>query len=234
MPWAAPIPAFGDISGAKLASVGLNPSDGEFLDSAGSELTGDSRRFHTLSSLHLSEWTEADSRQIRLMLESCSLYFKRNPYDRWFKPLEKMMSGTPFSLYSSGACHLDLVPYATLPRWGKLSRQQHFDLVGATADILPLLLDQSTIRVLVLNGKSVVQRFQQMTGAALQPTEMPGWSLEFRNGIRVRGFSYRGEIERLGSVSFAKPILVLGYNHNIPSTHGVTRVIPRNWLLGRR
>jgi len=220
LPWAAPIPVFGNISRAKVATVGLNPSDLEFIDQTGSELTDGSRRFHTLSSLQLSEWVDADARQIELMLESCFLYFTRNPYNRWFRPLDKIMSSTPFSLYRSGACHLDLVPYATSPTWGKLSPQQRRKLLAINADILPLILKESKIQILILNGKSVAENFQAMTGSTLRQIEMPAWTLP--SGNRHRGFAYRGEIDRLTGISLPKPLLVLGYNHNMQSSFGIT------------
>ena len=221
MPWAAPVPVFGDLSGAKLATVALNPSKREFVAKDGSELTGSARRFHTLSSLQLSDWSEANTGHITRMLDSYLLYFRRNPYNVWFKPLEKIMSGTPFSLYGSGACHLDLIPYATSPTWTGLTMQQRVKLLAATADILPLLLNDSAIRVLILNGTCVVQNFQEMSGKTLRAAEVPDWSLP--SGKQTPGFSFRGEVERLADVSLAKPILVLGYNHNLQSSFGITR-----------
>lgn len=231
IPWAAPVPVFGDTSCARLATVGLNPSGREFVDQAGSELTDDARRFHTLSSLRLLEWSDADARQIRLMLDSCFLYFTRNPYSSWFRPLDRIISGTPFSLYGSGACHLDLVPYATSPTWAKLSPQRRLKLLTFNADILPLILRDSPIHILILNGQSVVQNFQAMTGSTLRQVEMPSWVLP--SGNRHRGFSYRGEIDHLTGISLAKPLLVLGYNHNIQSSFGVSADVKKrigSWI----
>lgn len=51
IPWAAPIISFGDLSKSKIATLGLNPSNREFVDSSGNELLGFNRRFHTLQSL---------------------------------------------------------------------------------------------------------------------------------------------------------------------------------------
>ncbi|HCI3116061.1 TPA: hypothetical protein NOV40_004615, partial [Salmonella enterica] len=48
--YASPIPAFGSLSRAKIATLGLNPSNNEFLDLNGKELDGQQRRFHTLNS----------------------------------------------------------------------------------------------------------------------------------------------------------------------------------------
>ena len=72
---------------AQVATVGINPSNLEFMDEAGNELQGAARRFHTLTSLGLQSWGEADSRHLETIAHSCSAYFDRNPYDRWFKRL---------------------------------------------------------------------------------------------------------------------------------------------------
>ena len=94
-----------------VATVGINPSDKEFVNAL--EIVGHKRRFHTLKSLGISCWSEADDCHIQHILESCTKYFEcdRNSYDRWFKPLDKIVAGTGASFYSSDACHLDLVPY---------------------------------------------------------------------------------------------------------------------------
>jgi hypothetical protein len=225
IPWASPVPVFGDVANAALATVGLNPSNREFVDPAGDELAGGERRFHTLSSLGLSNWSEADARHIRLMLDSCILYFSRNPYGTWFRRLDDIVSATSFSLYGTGACHLDLIPYATSQKWTELSTKQRGSLLALAADALALLLSDSRIRVLVLNGRSVVHNFQRMTGSQLHGTSMSGWALPRRDGQYVRGFAYRGIIEELAGLGFAQPILVLGYNHNIQSSYGVTNSV---------
>jgi hypothetical protein len=222
IPWASPIPAFGDVSNAALATVGLNPSNREFMDQAGDELEGTARRFHTLSSLQLSDWSEADARHIRLMLDSCTLYFSRNPYDAWFRRLDDVVSATSFSLYGSGACHLDLIPYATSAKWTNLTAKQRAALLALTADALALLLSDSQIRILVLNGHSVVRNFQQIAGDKLIKIDMRSWALARRGGQHVHGFAYRGVVEQLAGLSFAQPVLVLGYNHNIQSSYGVS------------
>jgi hypothetical protein len=113
--WGCPVPSFGDLSTARVATLGLNPSNREFVDGLGNELQGALRRFHTLRSLGLKSWSDVDARHLRLILESCRTYFLVNPYDRWFKRLDQIVSGTNVSYYStsSGACHLDLIPYAT-------------------------------------------------------------------------------------------------------------------------
>lgn len=223
--WAAPIPAFGDVSIAKLATVGLNPSNREFVDRAGKELLESDRRFHTLKSLRLSDWSQAKAHHVRLMLDYCVLYFARTPYDVWFRPLDRLVLQTSFSLYGSGACHLDLIPYATIPKWGQLSKEQRARLLRLNRDALALALRDSPIRVLVLNGKSVVRHFEDISLTKLREKEMDSWSLPRRQGYSVTGFSYRGTIETLAGLAFPQPILVLGYNHNIQSSFGVPSTV---------
>src|SRR3990172_6519887 len=119
IPWSSPVLSFGDLSTARVATLGLNPSNREFVDGDGKELDGASRRFHTLTSLGLSAWSDAKPRHLSLIAESCSDYFATNPYDTWFKRLDRVIAGLKVSYYSSlfGACHLDLVPYATAEKW---------------------------------------------------------------------------------------------------------------------
>jgi hypothetical protein len=42
IPWACPIPSFGDLTRARVATLGLNPSNREFVDERGNELDGPS------------------------------------------------------------------------------------------------------------------------------------------------------------------------------------------------
>jgi hypothetical protein len=228
MTWAAPIPAFGDISTATIATVGLNPSNREFVDGEGDELVGLQRRFHTLSSLHLARWSEADARHIRQMLDTCTLYFSRNPYDLWFKRLDQVISGTSFSFYGSGACHLDLIPYATSQKWAALSSSEKALLLDISADALARLLEASPVRALVLNGRSVVRYFEDMTGCHLQEREMGSWSLKRKDGGFVRGLAYTGALTELHGLVFEKPMLILGFNHNIQSSYGITMAVVRS------
>ena len=84
---------------ARVATLGLNPSNREFVDGNGAELVGDSRQFHTLASLGLSTWDDADANHIDRILTSCCDYFASNPYDRWFRRLDAVVSATGASFY---------------------------------------------------------------------------------------------------------------------------------------
>ena len=43
--WSSPVPSFGDLSRSRVATLGLNPSNREFVDPDGQELSGAERRF---------------------------------------------------------------------------------------------------------------------------------------------------------------------------------------------
>lgn len=59
------------------------------------------------------------------------------------------------------------------------------------------------------------------------------WILPRKVGGGVLGFAYEGSIRSLGNTDFDRTITVLGYNHNIQSSFGVTKEVQvsiRNWV----
>lgn len=233
--WGCPVLSFGDLSVSRVASMGLNPSNREFVDELGNELEGPSRRFHTLNSLGLSSWADVDARHLRLILESCSEYFLGNPYDIWFKKLDYVVQGAQASFYDPfhRACHLDLIPYATSRKWTELTIGQRSALLEVAADTLGLLLRDSPVRVLILNGQSVVDQFQEIASISLDKQLMSDWALPRSVGRDISGYAYRGWVNTISGVALAREVLVLGYNHNLQSSFGVTNLAIaaiREWI----
>ncbi len=228
--WGCPVPAFGDISKSRVATVGINPSNREFVDEQGAELQGEARRFHTLNSFTLDSWADANARHLRLIVESCCGYFHRNPYDRWFKTLDLVVSGTNASYYDqiSSACHLDLIPYATAQKWSELSKDKKATLLELNRDAIGLLVRDSPVRTLILNGRSVIAQFEAISRTRLEASEIPAWSLPRKNGYDVAGISYKGWATEIGGVELGRTILVLGFNHNLQSSYGVTAHVIRS------
>ena len=222
--WGCPVLSFGDLSTSRVATMGLNPSNREFVDESGNELEGVARRFHTLNSLGLSSWADADARHLKLILESCSEYFLGNPYDAWFKKLDQVVQGAEASFYDPvrSACHLDLIPYATSCKWTELKTTQRSALLAVAADTLGLLLRDSPVQVLILNGQSVVDEFQEVAGISLNKELMPDWTLSRSLGRDVSGYAYSGRVDAISGITLAHEVLVLGYNHNLQSSFGVT------------
>lgn len=222
--WGCPVLSFGDLSTSRVATMGLNPSNREFVDESGNELEGAARRFHTLNSLGLSSWADADARHLKLILQSCSEYFLGNPYDTWFKKLDHVVQGAEASFYDPvrTACHLDLIPYATSRKWTELTTTQRSALLEVAADTLGLLLRDSPVRVLILNGQSVVDEFQEIAAISLDKQLMSEWTLPRSIGRDVSGYAYTGRVTTMSGIALAHEVLVLGYNHNLQSSFGVT------------
>ena len=175
---------------------------------------------------------------MRQIIQSYRLYFLRNPYNRWFKVLDGVLSGIPASFYSqqSSACHLDLVPYATARKWVELTSSQKADLLDVSRDTLAVLLRDSPVRTLILNGKTVVTRFEELADVNLLGREVPGWSLPRRKSASVVGVSYVGEVTKLAGMDLGRSISVLGFNHNLQSSFGVTSSLLRgirDWVSER-
>ncbi len=171
-------------------------------------------------------WNEVDALQVQSMVAACCRYFHGNPYHRWFGSLERMLSDSGASFYGQRrnmACHLDLVPYATTTKWGNLPVAERQHLVRLSAEPMGMLLRDSSLGHLILNGRSVVAAFEQVAGTDLEDHEMPEWDLPRSRGAPVKGYAYTGTIRSVGGVSLGRDIYVAGFNHNLQSSFGVTK-----------
>ena len=125
VPGSTPVVAFGDPARARVATLGINPSRREFTDEQGRMLTEAHRRLATLASLGASRLDRLDDAQVASVVAECGAYFRRQPYRRWFDPLDALIrAGTGASFYDETACHLDLVQWATDPVWGQMPDQR--------------------------------------------------------------------------------------------------------------
>ena len=238
LPWGAPIPSFGDLEHAQIATVGINPSNREFVDQQGQELNGDLRRFHTLSSLGLRTWATAAENHVRLIWNTCRTYFSNNPYDIWFRQLDHLLHLSKASFYPRTdtrhlACHLDLIPFATTNKWTDLSLRAKKALMDAAGGSLLRLLEHSQLKILVLNGAAVVKHIQALMNIRLEQRPMGTWALPRRSGNSIPGVAFHGQLTITTRAKTTKDLLVVGYNHNIQSSFGVTskvRQAIRAWI----
>jgi len=229
--WASPVFAFGDYSRAKVATIGINPSDKEFLDDSGNLLLNSKRRLHSLETLEISNWETADQRIINEIIISYKEYFKLNPYNQWFKRLDRLLSETNLSYYSElfPICHLDLVPFATSTKWGGLSTSEKKELIIISRDLFKSILRKNEFEYLILNGASVVNIFSEYFGVDYDIKEMTNWEIQ-RKSTPVKGYSYQAVIN---IPSKNNSIKILGFNHNIQSSYGISNSIlsaMKDWL----
>ncbi len=223
--WAPPIICFGNIEKSKIASVGINPSNKEFVNNIGNEITGYDRRFPTLNSLNILNWDEIDDSHIFKIKSSYENYFNNNSYDIWFKKLDFILSGCGFSYYfpSSNACHIDLVPFTTKLKWGSLKPIVKLELINHSNSVIEKVLSESSIETLILNGQSVVDIFKASYNCDFIKREISSLDLFRKNGRNVKGIIYQGTsgITNKNGVQ----IKVIGYNHNIQSSFGITNTV---------
>ena len=222
IPWATPVPSFGDPK-SRLSTLGLNPSPREFVDTLdGNPLREDARRLPTLESLGLTTWGQAGESHIRRIWIACRFYFSENPYDRWFKHLDDVISEAGFSYYapSHNACHFDLVPFATENTWDRLSDDRRVQLLDASKDTLGFLLRDSSVQILVLNGQDVFYEFQIITNRSLTESPLPN------SPARV----YQGKIDTLAGVLLGREIHVLGFSAYIQDASDRDKAAIKQWL----
>jgi hypothetical protein len=214
-----PVIAFGDPFRATVATLGINPSRREFLNTNGELLSGPARRLATLASLQAEDPAGLNSEQAAALMADCVGYFRRNPYRSWFDPLNEVVrAATKASYYDNSACHLDLVQWATDPTWGSLPEWARRLLLSEGLPHFLYLLRQSCIRIVLLNGIKVVE---QVRSSGLVRLERCG---RMPVSATVPCSLYCGE---LGMVRF------VGWSTNLQSSWGVPgdfRSRLSNWL----
>lgn len=206
-----PVLSFGNASDAVVATLGLNPSRQEFLDTNGRELNGKARRFETLTSLGLPNLDSAPEELLRLVVDACNGYFQGNPYRRWFDQLEPVLQSVGASYYDGSACHLDLVQWATDPVWSKIPDRAVRDrLLEEDADFLHHQLTTGSFKLLLINGSGVVRQFENVMGISLKPVGS------------VHGSSAEALLS-VGQHSFGTQ--VIAWSVNIQSSFGVCKAL---------
>jgi hypothetical protein len=208
VPGSTPVVSFGDAQRATVATLGLNPSRVEFLDRNGHELTGDSRRLATHSSLGTTDLKIAPTSTIAKVLEDCNAYFQRNPYRRWFDQLSPVLKSCGVSYEEGSACHLDLVQWATDPTWAKLTAENVRDqLLKEDAHFLEKQLQNENLKFALVNGMSVICQLQKTIVDDLKEVD------------RIIGHAYQDTGIFVGSVF---GLQIVGWSTNLQSSFGVT------------
>jgi hypothetical protein len=67
----------------------------------------------------------------------------------------------------------------------------------------------------------------------LEKRVMPQWALPRRQQSDVAGVAYKGVVSEVSGVRLDRDLLVLGFNHNIQSSFGVTTQVRdaiRRWI----
>lgn len=170
-----PVLFFGDIFSARIATLGINPSQQEYLDPSGRELTGNARRFQTLTSLQASTRAALTDEQCEKAVSTMRDYFKNGEQVyHWFRSLERVIHGMSYSYTSPtrNVVHLDLIQEATAPTWSALEKQAPLEASALLAADFPFLrwqLETFPLRAVVCNGKTPLRH---MCGLLDQPANV--------------------------------------------------------------
>lgn len=238
MPGSSPVVTFGRFREAEIATIGLNPSLREFVDNEGHELTGSARRFHTLSSLGISSFSEAADYDVLRMINLCQRYFDAKSADIQFRALDDLLApmGASYTFANRPkhlACHLNLVQSATRTRWRDLSPWQRNKLLTVEVPFLLQLIRLIPARLLILNGALVVSHFAHHTGVSLTSVGKPNWTMTDTRGKAVKGIAYKCTTTHLGGIDLGREILVLGYSPTLQGQWGLASPISESiarWL----
>ena len=162
VPESTPVISFGHPLDPSVATLGINPSSGEFL-SNGRLLEGDQRRLATLQSIEAAGYGDIDEVRAAMIIDDCASYFERRPY-RWFNVLDRILTESlGVSYFHKTACHLDLVQWATDPIWKELARDQQERLLEGDRDFLRRQLTHEGYKVVIVNGATAM-RWAQAAG----------------------------------------------------------------------
>jgi hypothetical protein len=162
VPVTTPVVSFGDISRARIATISINPSHREFVDSKGALLAPGKKRLVDRESLAGAFERELTKQDAQAVLDGCNSYFTHGKTYGWFKTMQAAALD-PFNIhYASGsACHLDLVQWATYPIWRDLSNAQRQQLLQEDSSFLAHQLKSHTFSLVLMNGQQVVSQLTE-------------------------------------------------------------------------
>jgi hypothetical protein len=211
-----PVLGFGNFLTARVATLGLNPSKNEFLNRKGQLLTDRRARLVSLQSLGLATFSDASIANREAVLEGCLNYFNgRNVYG-WFGRFRPILEALDASYAEGTACHLDLVQTATDPVWSGLTAAVQRHYLAHEAGFFQQQLAEHRIRMVLLNGRTVVETFVAQTGAQLHSS--------FQRSPCDRAYEFfQGKHRVAGNL-----IQVRGWNLNLQSSHGITTEFVRS------
>jgi len=163
--FSTPVVSFGYPKGARVATLGINPSSNEFQIGNGNKnplRPGEKRLVDTLA-IGTDKPKSLTRDQAIAVIKGCYSYFNVKPYE-WFKKLEQtILTPSGFSYYDNTACHLDLVQWATDPVWQSIKDKNVTKaLLEADQDFLEFQLKEYDFEVIFLNGGTVMKTVKNL------------------------------------------------------------------------
>ena len=99
---------------------------------------------------------ELSEKDAEIVVEKCNSYFNNNPYRLWFDKIEEFLRAFDdrLSYYTGTVVGLDLVQWATTPKWADISEFSKQALLSQGLPFLKDVLLQKNFEYIFLNGKT--------------------------------------------------------------------------------
>lgn len=218
-----PVTSFGDPNQARIATIGINPSSGEFCSKGNTPLKSGKKRFVDRQDIGLDEGAIPNREQALRILEGNHNYFRTENVYKWFDSMQKWVLEPLNASYREGsAVHLDLVQWATNPIWNKITDSAMRDLlVSEDALFLSQLISGGDFSLIVLNGATVTNTFMERKLFTVAYEEKETFAKA--NGKQTSVTFRVGAIRGTPTISWSA---------NIPSSQcgNVTREVVSNWI----
>lgn len=158
-----PVIYFGNYNDAKACTISINPSDKEFKNGKGKLLDNGKERLCSRKMLNVPDSKKLSNSQAQKVIDYCEKYFHNNPYKTWFNPIDCFIKqfGYSYKEPGYGTCvHLDLVQWAT-DKWSKIPENIKSKHLDNDLPILKHLLSKKDLKIMFLNGKTVIENIKQ-------------------------------------------------------------------------
>ncbi len=218
-----PVICFGDLFNSQIATLGLNPSNKEFVDNHNSFTAV---RFQNCFSLSQSDLTKLNTIQTNLILNNCIDYFNGKPYKGWFNVLEKhILTKLNISYYNKTCCHLDIVQWTTSNKWRDISDVNQNLLIDNDYPFLLQQLKFQNINLLLINGVGVFDIIDSQEKIHIQKEE----TIKIKSETcRMLKFYFNIGIKKINCIAWSK---------NLQSTYGLTNDMRNSigdWILNNK
>ena len=151
-----PVPFFGNIETAHVATISINPSNCEFVDEEQHLFCTPQKRFVDRDELGINDIDLLNDMQANLVYESMLNYFKnKNSYKKWFDMLQKRLGSILGGSYYDGTMvNFDIYPWATEKKWKDISAKQKSNAMQRYTLLKDILLKKD-FKYVYINGITV-------------------------------------------------------------------------------
>ena len=160
-----PVPFFGNIETARVATISINPSNLEFEDAHGKVLKQDKKRFVDRDELGVQDVDYLTDSQAEKVYGSLSSYFKnKNLYTNWFDRLQKPLRDLLGGSYCEGTmANFDIYPWATKEKWSDLYKTEAKEALKTyrNSKLLKNMLLQKDFEYVYINGSTVKTELEE-------------------------------------------------------------------------